>query len=74
MTNPTVEQTVVIVAGINRFGTRAAVEMVTDETYFAEALRGAPPDWRRKNMQIVLSTKVMSGESGPPQVLARYFW
>ena len=74
VTNPTVEQTVVIVAGINRFGTRAAVEMVTDEAYFAEALRGAPPDWRRKNMQIVLSTKVMSGESGPPQVLARYFW
>jgi hypothetical protein len=72
--NPTTEQTVVIAAGITHFGTRAAVELVTDEPYFEAALRGASPDWRRKNMQVVISTKVMSGQSGPPQVLDRYFW
>jgi hypothetical protein len=74
VTNPTTEQTVVIAAGITHIGTRAAVELVTNEAYFVGALRGAPAGWQHKNMQVVLSTKVMSGGSGPPQVLDRYFW
>jgi hypothetical protein len=72
--NPTTEQTVVIAAGITHFGTRAAAEFLTDERYFQQALKGAPRDWARKNMQIVLAVKVMSGAGGPPEVLASYFW
>lgn len=72
--NRTTEQTVVIAAGITHFGTRAAAEMVTDGKYLHEALVGAPKDWARKNMQVVLSVRVISGAGGPPQVLARYFW
>ena len=72
--NATTEQTVVIAAGITDFGTRAAGEFLTTPEYFAEALRGAPPDWRRKNMQIVLSAKVLSGTVGPPRMLAVHFW
>jgi len=72
--NPTTEQTVVIAAGITHFGTRAAAELVTSEAYLRQALEGAPKDWARKNMQIVLSVRVISGAGGPPKVLARYFW
>jgi hypothetical protein len=72
--NPTTEQTVVIAAGITGFGTAAAGEMITNEEYFKQALQGAPPDWQHKNMQIVLSVKVMSGTGGPPQAVERYFW
>ena len=72
--NPTTEQTVVIAAGITHFGTRAAAELITNETYLREALQGAPKDWARKNMQIVLSVRVISGAGGPPQVQATHFW
>jgi hypothetical protein len=72
--NPTTEQTVVIAAGITMFGTWAAAELLTDEGYFQQAIRGAPRDWRRKNMQIVVAVKVMSGTSGPPQAVDKYFW
>jgi len=64
----------VIVAGITQYGTLAAGEFLTNEAYFAEALKDAPGDWYQKNMQVVLSTRVMSGKNGPPEVLAVYFW
>jgi len=72
--NPTTEQTVVIAAGITQYGTRAAGEFLTNQAYFSEALSHAPRDWYRKNMQVVLSTKVISGAHGPPKVLAVHFW
>jgi hypothetical protein len=72
--DPTTEQTVVIAAGITHYGTMAAAELLSNEAYFAEALKTAPHDWQKKNMQVVLSTKVMSGTHGPPNVLAVHFW
>jgi len=72
--DPTTEQAVVIAAGITHYGTKVAAEFLTNEAYFAEALRNAPDNWHEKNMQVVLSTKVMSGTHGPPNVLAIHFW
>ena len=72
--NATTEQTVVIVAGITQFGTVAAGELLSDPAYFDAALKTAPRDWYRKNMQVVLSVTVMSGTAGPPKVLAVHFW
>ena len=72
--NPTIEQTFVSVAGASGYGTYAAGEFLTNEDYFAAALHDAPPDWYRKNMQVVLSVKVISGTPGPPKVLATHFW
>jgi hypothetical protein len=72
--NPTTEQTVVIAAGLAHFGTEAAGEFLSNPEYFASMLRNAPRDWYRKNMQVVLSTKVLSGTTGPPEVLASWFW
>ncbi len=72
--NPMIEQTVVSVAGASGYGTYAAGEFLTNEEYFAAALHDAPRDWYRKNMQVVLSVKVISGIPGPPKVLATYFW
>jgi hypothetical protein len=70
----TTEQMVVVVAGITHYGTQAAGEVLTNPVYFAEVVKRAPRDWSRKNMQIVLSAKVMTGTEGPPQVMAVHFW
>jgi hypothetical protein len=72
--NATTEQTVVVAAGITHYGTQAAGEFVTNPEYFADALKNAPRDWSRKNMQVVISTKVLAGTVGPPVVLAVHFW
>jgi hypothetical protein len=72
--NPTTGQAVVIAAGITQYGTHAAGEFIANQTYFSEALSQAPRDWYRKNIQVVLSTKVVSGTHGPPKVLAVHFW
>jgi hypothetical protein len=72
--NPTIEQTVVSVAGASGFGTYAAGEFLANEEYFKAALHNAPRDWYKKNIQVVLSVKVISGIPGPPTVLATYFW
>ena len=71
---PTTEKTVISVAGIETYGTLAASEFVTEPTYLAAALGAAPADWRRKNVQFVLGTKVIDGTPGPPRVLAAQFW
>jgi hypothetical protein len=71
---PTTEKTVISVAGIETYGTLAASEFVTEPTYLAAALGDAPPDWRRKNAQFVLGTKIIDGTPGPPRVLAAHFW
>ena len=65
--NPTIEQTFVSVAGATGYGTYAAGEFLANEDYFAAALHDAPRDGYRKNMQVVLSVKVISGTPGPPR-------
>jgi hypothetical protein len=72
--NPTTEQTVVVAAGIRGGGTSAAGEFLTNPTYLANALRSAPAGWEGKNIQFVLSTKMFSGNPGPPTVVTTHYW
>ena len=65
---------ILMVGGIAQYGTESAGEFVTNPSYFSEALKDAPADWRNKNMQILLSTRVLSQTGGPPSVLATHFW
>jgi hypothetical protein len=34
----------------------------------------APKGWERKNLQVLFSTKVFSGNAGPPQIIAIHVW
>jgi hypothetical protein len=67
-------QFVVLVAGIQSYGTQAAGEFVSSPEYLQAALRTAPPDWERKNIQILLRTPVTDGLPGPAEVVAIYVW
>ena len=72
--HPDTHAMLVELAGITQYGTDAASDLVTNPDLFAEALRGAPRDWPRKNLQLVLHVKVISGSPGAPKVVASYFW
>lgn len=72
--DPKTEQMVVIAGGISVFGTLAASEFVTTPNEFLKLEPFAPRDWKRKNMEVVLSTDVIRGRSGHPKVEAATFW
>lgn len=72
--DPKTEQTAVILAGIGPWGSLASGEFVTNPEYLKKILAVAPPDWAAKNLQVVISTDVIHGSSGPPNVVASHFW
>jgi hypothetical protein len=67
-------QFVVSVAGITAAGTQAASEFVSSSEDLDKGLRDAPPDWARKNLQIVVHTTVTDSIPGPPEIVATYIW
>jgi hypothetical protein len=72
--DPTTERMVVVVAGLTGYGTLAAGEFVSTPAYMEAAMQGAPPRWQGKNVQLVIATKVIRGNSGPPRVVDRNYW
>jgi hypothetical protein len=72
--DPRVEQIVVIIGGLGPHGTEVAGEFVTSVDQMKKLDAFAPSDWKGKNLQVVLSTEVVKGSSGPPKIEAAYFW
>ena len=66
-------QTILMTSGL-RYGTRAAAECLVDDACMEEAKRHAPNDWPHKNIQIVVATKVIAEDSGPPTIVAVHLW
>ncbi|MBC8001865.1 MAG: hypothetical protein H7X97_04675, partial [Opitutaceae bacterium] len=71
---PITNSWVTTVAGITPFGTQAAGELVTDPAALTETLRKLPHDWKQRNLQIVLTTRIVGNSAGPPVVLATHVW
>ncbi len=67
-------QVVIGASGITQYGCTSAGELISNPVYLQQALRQAPADWARKNVQIVLRSKVVAMSPGPPEVVATYFW
>jgi hypothetical protein len=74
MVDPQTEQTVVVVAGITVFGTSAAGNFLTNENEIGKLAAIAPSGWEKKNLEIVLSTDVIGGRSGPASIVATQGW
>jgi hypothetical protein len=39
-----------------------------------EAFGKAGPKWYQKNIQVILKTAMVAGATGPPKVVATYYW
>jgi hypothetical protein len=68
------DRPMLIVAGMGKYGTIAAGEFLTDHGYLDAFARTAPPGWENRNVQIVLATSVIKGNSGPPRVVVSHVW
>jgi hypothetical protein len=71
--DPNTDQYAVVAAGIGRGGTVAAGEFLVDNQQMEDAMAQVP-DWKRKNLEIVLETQVIQGRSGPPRITAVHVW
>jgi len=70
----TTGQTLVFVTGLGLHGTAAASEFLTTPSFMNEVASSSSPDWRKKNLQIVIHTEIAGKAWGSPQLLAKYFW
>jgi hypothetical protein len=72
--HPDTHAMLVEIAGITQYGTDAAAELVTTSDLLADAVHGAPADWRKKDLQLVLHVKVIAGRPSSPKVVGSYYW
>jgi hypothetical protein len=72
--DPVTERMVVLAGGLTGYGTMAAGEFLSNPAYMEAIAAKAPRGWAHKNVQIVISTKVINGRSGPPRALITHFW
>jgi hypothetical protein len=71
---PTTERMVVVAGGLTGYGTIAAGEFLTNPVYMEGFAKQAPRNWEHRNMQLVIATKVINGNSGPPRLVDDYSW
>jgi hypothetical protein len=65
----------VVNAGIGPNGTLAASEFLTNGDDLARLFSSIPPSrWEHVNIEAVISTQVINGKSGPPQIVAVSYW
>jgi hypothetical protein len=72
--DPVTDHTEVIAAGIGENGTISAGEFLTNARFLEQIAKRAPRGWANKNLEAVISTQVIDEKSGPPRLLAVYFW
>ncbi len=72
--DPLTEKMLVVVGGMGRDGTIAAGEFVTEPRYLEKLAARAPRHWDRMNLQVVLATDIVKGNTGPPRIVATHFW
>ncbi len=72
--DPTTGGVVMVIAGAGRNGTEAAGEFVASNELLKELDKRLPSDWKNKNLEVVLQTKVIDGRTGSPSIEATYLW
>ena len=67
---------IVSLGGITHLGTAEAGEFLTSPALMDEALKTLDSglDWNRRNLQLVIETKVIGTSATPPRLLATHVW
>lgn len=70
----TLDRPLVVAAGIGPDGTAAASEFLLNADSLAALAKMAPAKWGGRDVEVVLATQVIQGNSGPPRIIAAEFW
>jgi hypothetical protein len=72
--NPSTDSMIVILGGLQRFGTDAASQFVTSRDLLDQFDRQVGQNWRDKNIEVVLRVDVVNGRAGAPIIEAFHIW
>jgi len=72
--DPTTRGNVLVIAGIGAHATQAASEFVATSSEIEPLRRIAPSKWESKNLEMIVRTDVINGESSPAKLLAVTTW
>ena len=67
-------QMMMVIAGLGEKGSAAALEFVTNPKYLERWAASAPPGWERRNIEIVIKTRLVNDDWGEPRVVATQVW
>jgi hypothetical protein len=67
-------QPIVQVAGITNYGSRAGGEFLSNGAYLRQAIALMPPNWSKKNLQIVCEIRVIGNGPTVPRVVGVHTW
>lgn len=70
----TLDQPVVLAAGLSREGTEAAGEILSNPALLRTLFQNAPRNWSTVNLEAVVQTQVIEGHPGPSRVVAVEYW
>lgn len=68
------EGPVMVVAGLGAGATESAGEFVSSPEYLEQISAVAPPNWRNRNLELVLEVPVVDGKAGHAHIVASEFW
>ena len=72
--NPSTDSFVVVVAGLQRFGTDAASRFVVSSRLLDAFNSQVGYNWTDKNLEVVLRVDVVDGKAGAPMIEATHIW
>jgi hypothetical protein len=72
--DPTTGGNILIIAGIGAHATQAASEFVVTSNGLEQIRRGAPRGWEKKNLEMIVETDIINGDSGPAHLIATTTW
>lgn len=72
--NPSTNSMVLLIAGLQRFGTDAASQFVTSSDHLQAFDRLIGSDWSNRNIEVVLKVDVVNGRAGAPAIVATHVW
>jgi hypothetical protein len=72
--HPDTGELLVSMAGITQYGSEAASDLVTDAGRLQQVLEALPAGWEKRNLQLVLRVRVISGAPGSSTVVATHVW
>lgn len=64
----------IVAAGLRSAGTRGAGDFVTDPIALNKFLETIPPDWKQKNLEVVLRVEMVKGAPGTVRPIAFSVW
>ncbi|MGC9971333.1 MAG: hypothetical protein ABSE56_12170 [Bryobacteraceae bacterium] len=67
-------KSMLIVGGLKQFGTEAGGRLLVNPQELGSLLRKLPPDWSRKQLQVVLRASVIGNSPAAPELVAWHTW